>query len=90
MKNGFWCAFEVPPHTKVCVVATVERKLCEEMDRIHLQEIERERAEDRTEPDWRKTLEMLMRKGVRSNRSNHKGQAYFLIVTATYLLRFFQ
>ena len=63
--------------TKVRVVATVERKLCEEMGRIHLQEIERERAEDRTEPDWRKTLEMLMRKGVRSYRTTTKAKPSF-------------
>ena len=65
--------FEVPPHTKVRVVATVDRKLCEEMECIHMQEIERARAEDRTEPDWSNTLEMLMKKGVRAYRVNsHK------------------
>ncbi len=64
--------FEVPPHTKVRVVATVDRKLCEEMELIHTWEIERARAEDRTEPDWSNTLEMLLRKGVRGYRTNHK------------------
>jgi hypothetical protein len=72
--RGFVCEFEVPPHTKVRVVATVERKLCEEMERIHMQEIERAKAEDRVEPDWSNTIEMLLRKGVRSYRSNRKGQ----------------
>jgi len=50
----------------VRVVATVDRKLCEEMEHIHVQEIERARAEDRTEPDWSNTLEMLMKKGARA------------------------
>ncbi len=58
--------FEVPPHTKVRVVATVEKKLCEEMEHIHNLEIERANTEDRTEPDWSNTIEMLLRKGVRS------------------------
>jgi len=44
------------------------------MERIHMQEIERAKAEDRTEPDWSNTIEMLLRKGVRCYRSNHKGQ----------------
>ena len=64
--------FEVPPHTKVRVVATVDRKLCEEMERIHDLEIDRAKAEDRTEPDWSNTLEMLLRKGVKSYNSNRK------------------
>ncbi len=50
----------------------MDRKLCEEMERIHEQEIERAKSEDRTEPDWSNTLEMLMRKGTRSYKSNHK------------------
>ena len=58
--------FEVPPHTKVRVVATVDRKLCEEMERIHDLEIERAKAEDRTEPNWSNTVEMLLRKDVRN------------------------
>ena len=66
----FSCEFEVPPHTKVRVVATIDRKLCEGMELIHKQEIERAKAEDRTEPDWSNTLEMLLRKGVRSYGTN--------------------
>ncbi len=31
-----------------------------------MQEIERAKSEDRVEPDWSNTLEMLLRKGVRS------------------------
>lgn len=63
------CKFEIPPHTKVRVVATVEKKLCEGMAHIHNLEIERAKAEDRTEPDWSNTIEMLLRKGVRSYRT---------------------
>jgi len=44
------------------------------MQRIHMLEIERARAEDGVEPDWSNTIEMLLRKGVRSYGSNHKGQ----------------
>ncbi len=69
----FLCEFEVPPHTKIRVVATVDRKLCEEMQRIHMQEIERAKSEDRVEPDWSNTIEMLLRKGLRSYRTDHKG-----------------
>ena len=54
------------------IVATVDRKLCEEMERIHEQEFEVAKAEDRAEPDWSNTLEMLMKKGVRAYRQNPK------------------
>ncbi len=63
------CEFEVAPHTKVRVVATVEKKLCEEMTHIHDLEVEHAKAEDRVEPDWSNTIEMLLRKGVRSYRT---------------------
>ena len=72
----FVCEFEVPPHTKVRVVATVDRKLCEEMQLIHMQETERAKTEDCTEPDWSNTIEMLLRKGVRGYREKHKGRKY--------------
>ncbi|HII85206.1 TPA: hypothetical protein HA273_01185 [Candidatus Bathyarchaeota archaeon] len=68
--SRFRSEFEVPPHTKVRVVATADRKLCEEMQLIHMQEAERAKAEDRTEPDWSNTGEMLPRKGVRNYRAN--------------------
>ena len=42
------------------------------MEHIHMLEIERAKAEDRVEPDWSNTLEMLLRKGVRGYRTNHK------------------
>ena len=70
--RGFVCEFEVPPHTKVRVVATVDRKLCEQMERIHEEETRRAMAEDRAEPDWSNTIEMLLRKGVRRYKSNHE------------------
>jgi hypothetical protein len=66
------CEFEVPPHTKVRVVATVEKRLCAEMELIHELEIKRAGAEDRCEPDWSNTIEMLLRKGVKAYRSNYK------------------
>lgn len=31
--------FEVPPHTKVRIMATVDRKQCEEIETIHDEEI---------------------------------------------------
>ena len=74
-KRIFISEFEVPPNTKVRVVATVDRKLCEEMQLIHMQETEKAKAEDRTEPDWSNTIEMLLRKGARGYRANHKAQA---------------
>jgi hypothetical protein len=73
-KSIFRCEFEVPPHTKVRVVATVDRRLCEEMERIHMQEIEGAKAEDRVEPDWSNTLEMLLRKGAKAYRNVATGK----------------
>ena len=67
--------FEVPPHMKVRIVATGNRKLCEEMEHIHEQEIERANAEDRTELDWSNTLEMLLRR-VYAATDQIKKQAY--------------
>ena len=58
--------FEVPPHTKVRVVAVVDSRLKDEMELIHEAECDRE------VPDWRNTLEMLFRKGVRAYRQNAK------------------
>ena len=42
------------------------------MERIHMQEIQQAKAEDRTEPDWSNTIEMLLRKGVRGYKTNIK------------------
>jgi|GEM_PF-3568048 len=65
-KKDIKSEFEVAPNTKIRVVATVDRKLCEEMELIHKLEIQRARDEDRAEPDWSNTLEMLLRKGVKA------------------------
>ena len=62
--------FEVPPNTKVRVVATVDRKLCEEMKQIHEQEVQKAKREDRGEPDWSNTIEMLLRKGAKAYKSS--------------------
>jgi hypothetical protein len=70
MSKELKCEFEIPPHTKVHVVATMDKKLCEEMENIHELEVERAKAEDRTEPDWSNTLEMLFRKGVRAYKQS--------------------
>jgi len=61
--------FEIPPRSKIRLVATVDKHLCEEIERIHEAESEACRREDRNEPDWSNTLEMLLRKGVRTYRS---------------------
>lgn len=70
MSKNHKSEFEVPPHTKVRIVATVDRKLCEEMELIHDKEVQRAKDEDRTEPDWSNTIEMLLRKGVKAYKSS--------------------
>ena len=67
--SEFMNEFEVPPRTKIRVVATVEKTLFEEIKRIHEEEVAMCKREDRNEPEWSNTLEMLLRKGVRSYRS---------------------
>ena len=66
MSRNHESEFEVPPHTKIRIVATVDRRLCEEMELIHEKEVKRAKEEDRSEPDWSNTIEMLLRKGVRA------------------------
>ncbi len=61
--------FEIPPRTKIRVVATIEKGLCGEIERIHEEEVALCKHEDRNEPEWSNTLEMLLRKGVRNYRS---------------------
>jgi hypothetical protein len=68
------CEFEIPPHTKVRVVATVEKRLCGEMELIHELEVKRACAEDRCEPDWSNTIEMLLRKGVKTYKQAITGK----------------
>jgi hypothetical protein len=60
------CDFESPPRSKIRVVAVIDKLLEEEIERVHEAECEACRREDRNEPDWSNTLEMLLRKGVRS------------------------
>jgi hypothetical protein len=48
--------FKVPPHTKMRVVATVEKRLCAETEHIQELEVERVEAEDRCQPDWSNTI----------------------------------
>jgi hypothetical protein len=45
------------------------------MEHIHMLETERAKAEDRVEPDWNNTIEMLLREGVREYRANHRAGA---------------
>ena len=67
--SEFMNEFEVPPRTKIRVVATVEKTLFEEIKRIHEGEVAMCNGEDRNEPEWSNTLEMLLQKGVRSYRT---------------------
>jgi len=60
---------EVPPATKIRVVATVDDKLVAEIKAIHETEVKLARGKDRTEPDWSNTIEMLLRKGVKAYKS---------------------
>ncbi|MFP3985761.1 MAG: hypothetical protein ACLFU9_07360 [Candidatus Bathyarchaeia archaeon] len=58
------------PNTKLRVVATVHQALVEEMKLIHEREIRRALDEDRSEPDWSNTVEMLLRKGVKAYKQH--------------------
>jgi hypothetical protein len=60
---------EAPPHTKIRVVATIDEKLVAELKSIHQKEIKIANNEDRVEPDWSNTIEMLLRKGVKAYKS---------------------
>jgi len=61
--------FEVPPHTKIRVAATVEQRLLDEIRKIHECEIAFAVENDRVPPDWSNTVEMLLRKGLRAYKS---------------------
>jgi hypothetical protein len=56
----------------VRLVATVDKKLCEEMELIHEAKCKLAEECDRESPDWSNTLEMLLRKGVRAYKQNAK------------------
>jgi hypothetical protein len=60
---------EVPPQTKIRIVATIDEKLVAKMKDIHEVEIKFACEEDRVEPDWSNTIEMLLRKGVKAYKS---------------------
>jgi hypothetical protein len=70
MSKNHKSEFEVPPNTKVRIVATVDRVLCEDMERIHEQEVKRAKDVDRSEPDWSNTIEMLLRKGIKAYKKD--------------------
>ena len=55
---------------KVHFAAAVDRMPCEEMERIHMQKIERAKAEDQMKPDRSNTIEMLLREGIRGPQDN--------------------
>ena len=63
---------EVPPNTKIRVVATVEERIVREMRAIHDEEVKFAQGGDRVEPDWSNTVEMLLRKGVKAWRVERK------------------
>ena len=63
---------EVPPGTKIRVVATVEERIVREMRMIHDEETRLAQDGDRVEPDWSNTVEMLLRKGVKAWRMERK------------------
>jgi len=61
--------FEVPPHTKIRIAATVEQRLLDEIKKIHECEIDFAVENDWVPPDWSNTVEMLLRKGVKAYKS---------------------
>jgi len=63
---------EVPPGTKIRVVATVEEQVVREMRMIHDEETKLAQNGDRVEPDWSNTVEMLLRKGIKTWRTERK------------------
>ena len=63
---------EVPPGTKIHVVATVEERIVREMRMIHDEETKLAQNGDRVEPDWSNTVEMLLRKGIKTWRVERK------------------
>jgi hypothetical protein len=62
--------FEVPLHTKVRIVATIDRKLYREIEIIHGEEVNNAKSTVRSELDWSNTIEMLLRKGVKAYKSS--------------------
>ena len=54
------------------VVASVSSVFCLELDRIHDLEVAFAQLEDRVEPCRSNTVEMLLRKGVKAYKLEHK------------------
>ena len=54
------------------VVASVSSVFCLELERVHDLEIAQARIGDREEPCWSNTVEMLLRKGVKAYKLEHK------------------
>lgn len=54
------------------VVASVSSVFCLELDRVHDLEVARARDFDREAPCWSNTVEMLLRKGVKAYKQEHK------------------
>jgi len=63
---------EVPLHTHVRLTVTIDEKVMARLKVIHEQELKRVEDEDRTEPDWSNTVEMIIRKGTKAYLSNQK------------------
>jgi len=68
------CEGEEPPNSKIRVVATVDDKLVSAMELIHKGEVDAAVDADRVPPDWSNTVEMLLRKGVRTYKSASQTQ----------------
>jgi hypothetical protein len=64
--------FEVPPHTHLKLTVTIDEKVMARLKVIHGQELKRAEDEDRTEPDWSNTVEMVIRKGTKAYLSSQK------------------
>jgi hypothetical protein len=67
-QGGLKSDFEGPPNSKIKLTVTVDDKLLNEMKRIHADEIREAEESDRVPPDWSNTVEMLLRKGVKTYR----------------------
>jgi len=62
--------FERPPNSKIKITVTIDDKLLNQMKNIHLDEVKAAEEADRVPPDWSNTVEMLLRKGVKTYRTN--------------------
>ena len=74
MVKEFRNEFEVPPNSKIRICCTICEKLINEVKVIHQKELALAKNEDRSEPDWSNTIEMLLRKGVRIYKQTPTGK----------------